>query len=78
MAAKLATPLFNPLHVPAAQLRNQGWMHLRFGRNAHYFRNNVSLCGRFKIEGKDFRMYGVPSDFREGTDCRACFESDAV
>lgn len=74
MTPKLAKPLFKSQYVPASELRNQGWMHLRFGRKAHYFRNNISLCGRFRLEGKDFRMYGLPGDFRADMDCPTCFK----
>lgn len=49
MTPTLATPLFDPIHVPSHQLRNEGWMALRYGRKAHFFRKNVSLCGKFKV-----------------------------
>jgi hypothetical protein len=74
MSARLATPLFDPMHVPAEQLRNEGWMHLRYGRKAHFFRNNVSLCGKFKLEGRDFRMYGLVTEFNPKMDCPVCFK----
>lgn len=29
----------------------EGWLWLQNGRNAHYFRGNYTLCGRFNVPG---------------------------
>ena len=31
-----------------------GWLFLRYGRVAHYLKDGITLCGKFRVEGKPF------------------------
>lgn len=53
-----------------------GWLFLRYGRVAHYLRDGVTLCGKFRVNGDPFLSPGFVREDR----CKVCvdFASDAA
>jgi hypothetical protein len=49
MTIKQAEPLHTRRRLDSDP--DEGWTWLRFGRRAHYFRDNKSLCGKFSLTG---------------------------